>query len=49
MSERRRKESSLERALEAIPIFPLPQVVLLPRAVLPSTLMVLSALRAGVR
>ncbi len=35
MSERRNKKSSLEAALEAIPIFPLPQAVLFPEAVLP--------------
>ena len=35
MSERRHKEARLEDALEAIPIFPLPQVVLFPEAVLP--------------
>jgi len=35
MSKLRNKESSLEDALDAIPIFPLPQVVLFPEAVLP--------------
>ena len=35
MSKLRTKESSLEDALDAIPIFPLPQVVLFPEAVLP--------------
>jgi ATP-dependent Lon protease len=35
MSERRNKPSSLEDALDAIPIFPLPLVVLFPEAVLP--------------
>jgi len=35
MNERRNKEGRLEDALAAIPIFPLPQVVLFPEAVLP--------------
>ncbi len=35
MSDRRKKQASLAAALEAIPIFPLPQVVFFPEAVLP--------------
>ena len=35
MSVRRHEHASLEAALDAIPIFPLPQVVLFPEAVLP--------------